>query len=153
MSGSTGERAAVVTASARSLPVLDEVVLEDVAAAEAEADRGLLGAVADAALVGLGHQRVERRVDALSSFAVHATDEGDFYPGLPQIVFGPLMAGHIRSSNSRRRYQAYKRIIKNAPRNPVSKTATATKRPKASSSSPIKYKPLEVDPWICGNAL
>jgi hypothetical protein len=24
---------------------------------------------------------------------------------------------------------------------------------KASSSSPIKYKPLEVDPWICGNAL
>jgi hypothetical protein len=54
-------------------------VLEDVAAAEAEADRGLLGAVADAALVGLGHQRVERRVDALSSFAVHATDEGDIF--------------------------------------------------------------------------
>ena len=77
---------------------------------------------------------------------------GDFYPG-PQIVFGSLMAGHIRSSNSRRCYQAYKRIIKNAPRNPVSKTAAATKRLKASSSSPIKYKPLEVDPWICGNAL
>ena len=36
---------------------------------------------------------------------------------------------------------------------PVSKTAAATKRLKASSSSPIKYKPLEVDPWICGNAL
>ena len=54
-------------------------MLEDVAAAEAEADRGLLGAVADAALVGLGHQRVERRVDALSSFAVHATDEGDIF--------------------------------------------------------------------------
>src|ERR1700738_4351089 len=76
----------------------------------------------------------------------------DFYLG-PQIVFGPLMAGHIRSSNSRRRHQAYKRIIKKTPRKPGSKTAAATKRLKASSSSPIKYKPLEVDPWICGNAL
>jgi hypothetical protein len=61
--------------------------------------------------------------------------------------------GFLSRSADRRRYQAYKRIIKNAPRNPVSKTAAATKRLKASSSSPIKYKPLEVDPWICGNAL
>jgi hypothetical protein len=61
-------------------------VLEDVAAVEAEADRGLLGAVADAALVGLGHQRVERRVDALSSFAVHATDEGDIFVARPSFA-------------------------------------------------------------------
>jgi hypothetical protein len=76
--------------------ILDEVVLEDVAAVEAEADRGLLAAVAEPRLSASATRVVERRVDALSSFAVLQPTKAIYLS--PAIFCAHLIASSVTPS-------------------------------------------------------
>ena len=69
--------------------------LQHVAAAEAEADRGLLRRVADAALVGFGDHGVERRLDALAAFDAVGAHRHHQLAGFRRAGAGLAVAVHV----------------------------------------------------------